>query len=70
MRRHAAYLHDVADRIVAARRAEGLGRHDDLLEILPPVGGATWNLPFTKAAVPEVRLADRKVIGVRPQEVV
>lgn len=41
----------------------------DLLEILPPEGGATWYLPFTKAAVPEVRLADRKVIGVRPQEV-
>ncbi len=41
----------------------------DLLEILPPEGGATWYLPFTKEAVPEVRLADRKVIGVRPQEV-
>ncbi|RAK67261.1 ribosome maturation factor RimM [Phenylobacterium kunshanense] len=41
----------------------------DLLEILPPEGGATWYLPFTKEAVPEVRLAAGKVIGVRPQEV-
>jgi len=34
VRKHSAYLHDVADRIIAARRAEGLGHHDDLLEIM------------------------------------
>lgn len=41
----------------------------DLLEIQPPEGGATWYLPFTKEAVPDVRLAEGKVIGVRPEEV-
>jgi 16S rRNA processing protein RimM len=40
----------------------------DLLEIAPAEGGATWYLPFTRAAVPDVRLAERKVIGVRPEE--
>lgn len=41
----------------------------DLLEIVPAEGGATWYLPFTKEAVPEVRLAEGKVIGVRPTEI-
>lgn len=31
---HAAQMHRVADEIVARRRAEGLGHHDDLLEIM------------------------------------
>jgi cytochrome P450 len=34
VRRHAGVLHSIADEIVAKRRAEGLGRHDDLLEIM------------------------------------
>lgn len=34
LRRHAGYLHEVADRIIARRRDDGLGRHDDLLEIM------------------------------------
>ena len=41
----------------------------DLLEITPPEGGATWYLPFTREAVPEVRIADGVVVGVRPEEV-
>ena len=41
----------------------------DLLEIVPPEGGATWYLPFTREAVPDVRLADGKVVGVRPEEI-
>jgi 16S rRNA processing protein RimM len=41
----------------------------DLLEIVPPEGGATWYLPFTREAVPEVRIGERKVIGVRPEEI-
>ncbi|MBL8553132.1 MAG: 16S rRNA processing protein RimM [Phenylobacterium sp.] len=41
----------------------------DLLEIVPPEGGATWYLPFTREAVPEVRIAERKVVGVRPPEI-
>lgn len=34
VRRDAAYMHGVADEIVARRRAEGVGRHDDLLDIM------------------------------------
>ena len=40
----------------------------DLLEITPPEGGATWYLPFTREAVPEVRIADRTVVAVKPDE--
>lgn len=40
----------------------------DLLEVQPPEGGATWYLPFTREAVPEVRIAEGKVVGVRPEE--
>ena len=40
----------------------------DLLEIQPPQG-PSWYLPFTLAAVPEVRIAERKVIVVMPDEV-
>jgi 16S rRNA processing protein RimM len=39
----------------------------DLLEIQPPQG-ASWWLPFTREAVPEVRLSERKVIAVPPAE--
>ena len=41
----------------------------DLLEVAPVEGGATWYLPFTREAVPEVRLAEGKVVGVRPDEI-
>lgn len=42
VRRHAAYLHGIADDIVARRRADGLGSHEDLLEIMltPDADGA------------------------------
>jgi 16S rRNA processing protein RimM len=40
----------------------------DLLEIQPKAG-ASWWLPFTKEAVPEVRLADGKVIAAPPETV-
>ena len=39
----------------------------DLLEIAPP-GAATWYLPFTKQAVPEVKLAEGVIVAVRPTE--
>jgi 16S rRNA processing protein RimM len=39
----------------------------DLLEIAP-ADGPTWWLPFTKEAVPEVRIADGVVVAVRPTE--
>jgi len=40
----------------------------DLLEI-QPAGGASWYLPFTREAVPEVRIAEGVVICNRPPEV-
>lgn len=40
----------------------------DLLEIAPAEGGATWYLPFTREAVPEVRIGDGVVVAVRPEE--
>lgn len=40
----------------------------DLLEIQPPQG-ATWYLPFTREAVPEVHISEGKVIAVPPEEV-
>lgn len=41
----------------------------DLLEIQPPAGGPTWWLPFTREAVPEVRLAEGKIIADPPAQV-
>ncbi len=41
----------------------------DLLEIDKGDGSATWYLPFTRDAVPEVRIAEGKVIANPPTEV-
>jgi 16S rRNA processing protein RimM len=40
----------------------------DLLEIKPAKGGATAFLPFTKAFVPQVRIADRAVVATPPAD--
>ncbi|KAB0265095.1 ribosome maturation factor RimM [Microvirga brassicacearum] len=40
----------------------------DLLEIAPATGGATAFLPFTKAFVPVVRLAERLVVAAPPDD--
>lgn len=40
----------------------------DLIEVQPPMG-ASWWLPFTRETVPEVRIADGKLIAVRPAEI-
>lgn len=71
------YLADLIG--VEARDAEGqvLGKvravqnfgADDMLEIAPSTGGPTWYLPFTKAATPELHLADGWLLAVRPNEV-
>lgn len=69
------YVTDLIGLTVETPEGEVLGKvrtvHDfgagDLLEIQPPEG-ASWWLPFTREAVPEVRLAEGKVIGVRPEE--
>jgi len=39
----------------------------DLLEIAPP-SGPTWWLPFTREAVPDVRIAEGVVVAVRSVE--
>ena len=41
---------------------------DDLLEI-KPASGASWWLPFTREAAPEVNIAEGWVMVVRPAEV-
>lgn len=41
----------------------------DMLEIAPAGGGPTWYLPFTREAVPEVRLPDGWLRAIRPAEV-
>jgi len=40
----------------------------DMLEIEPAAGGPTWYLPFTREAVPEVKIADGVVLANPPQE--
>ena len=40
----------------------------DLLEIEPATGGATWWLPFTMDAVPDVNLPEGRLTVVRPVE--
>ena len=40
----------------------------DLLEVAPAVGESWW-LPFTREAVPEVRMADGYLMAARPDEV-
>ncbi len=41
----------------------------DMLEIAPAEGGPTWYLPFTKAAVPELHLAEGWLLIDPPTEV-
>ena len=69
------YVTDLIGLSVETPDGEPLGRvkevrdfgAGDLLEIQPPTG-ATWYLPFTREAVPEVRMAEGKVIAVPPEE--
>lgn len=48
-----------------------LALHDhgagDILEVQPPGGGATLLLPFTRAAVPTVDLARRRIVADPPE---
>jgi 16S rRNA processing protein RimM len=69
------YVADLVGLDVVSVEGEPLGRvksvHDfgagDLLEIEPPQGPSWW-LPFTREAVPEVSIAQRRIIGVKPEE--
>jgi 16S rRNA processing protein RimM len=69
------YVTDLIGLSAESPQGEPLGRvkdvrdfgAGDLLEI-QPAEGASWWLPFTREAVPEVRLAEGKVIAVKPEE--
>jgi len=41
----------------------------DILEIDARDGSPTWYLPFTREAVPEVNIAQGRIVAVRPNEV-
>jgi 16S rRNA processing protein RimM len=41
----------------------------DILEIDPALGGPTWYLPFTREAVPEVKIAEGRIVVVQPDEI-
>ena len=70
------YIADLVGLEVVSPDGERLGRvrsvrdfgAGDLLEIAP-VAGESWWLPFTREAVPEVSIAERRIVGVRPEEV-
>jgi 16S rRNA processing protein RimM len=69
------YLADLIGLAAVTPAGEPLGRiksvqnfgAGDLLEIAPDTG-ATWYLPFTLEAVPEVKIAEGVVVVVRPEE--
>jgi 16S rRNA processing protein RimM len=70
------YVTDLIGLAVVTPEGEALGRvksvqdfgAGDLLEIEPPEG-ASWWLPFTREAVPEVRIAEGLVVAIKPEEV-
>jgi 16S rRNA processing protein RimM len=69
------YVADLVGLTVVSPQGEPLGRvrsvrdfgAGDLLEIEPPAGESWW-LPFTREAVPEVSIKDRRIVGVKPEE--
>ncbi len=73
----AFYLADLIGLTARSPAGEAIGRvksvHDfgagDLLEIDPGDGGPTWWAPFTRAVVPEVRLAEGLIVVARPEEI-
>ncbi len=71
------YLADLIGLPAATPDGEPLGRikavHNfgagDVLELDPGAGRPTRLIPFTRDAVPEVKLAERRIVVVPPQEV-
>ena len=69
------YIADLVGLSVLSPEGEPLGRvrsvrdfgAGDLLEIEPPVGDSWW-LPFTREAVPEVSITERRIVAVKPEE--
>ncbi|MBS0297208.1 MAG: 16S rRNA processing protein RimM [Proteobacteria bacterium] len=70
------YLTDLIGLAVVTPEGESLGRiksvqdfgAGDILEIDPGGGRPTWYLGFTRENVPEVRIAEGRVVAVRPTE--
>jgi 16S rRNA processing protein RimM len=60
---------DADDRVIGTVKSVPNFGAGDMLEIAPAEGGPTWYLPFTRDAVPEVRLTDGWLRAVRPPEV-
>ncbi len=58
--------HIVGDALLGSVKSVQNFGAGDLLEILPALGGQTWYLPFTRAAVPEVRIAERLILADPP----
>jgi 16S rRNA processing protein RimM len=69
------YVTDLIGLAVESPEGEPLGRirevrdfgAGDILEIQPETG-PSWYLPFSREAVPEVRIGEGKVIAVKPEE--
>jgi 16S rRNA processing protein RimM len=54
-------------RLGAVKAVQNFGA-DDLLEIAPADGAATWWLPFTREAVPTVDIAGGRIVASPPAE--
>jgi 16S rRNA processing protein RimM len=71
------YITDLIGLAVQTAEGEALGvvksvqdfGAGDLLEVAPAAGGPTWYLPFTRDAVPEVRISEGVVVAAPPAEV-
>ena len=69
------YLTDLIGAVVETPQGERLGEvksvqdfgAGDLLEV-QPASGPSWWLPFTRDAVPEVKLAEGRLIAIPPEE--
>ena len=70
------YLTDLVNLEVRLGSGEVLGKvksvpnfgAGDILEIAPAGGGQTWYLPFSKAAVPELHIADGWLLAEPPAD--
>jgi 16S rRNA processing protein RimM len=60
---------DADDRVIGTVKSVPNFGAGDMLEIAPAEDGPTWYLPFTRDAVPEVRLNDGWLRAIRPAEV-
>lgn len=60
---------DADDAVIGTVKAVQNFGADDMLEIAPAAGGPTWYLPFTRDAVPDIRLGDGWLRALRPVEV-